>query len=71
MLGPSVQFSHSVVSNSWRPHGLQPARLLCPWCLLVEYRGPNQSMLFSFLPFRLTFKTEAKIIMISWFAAPE
>ena len=22
---------HSVVSNSLRPHGLQPARLLCPW----------------------------------------
>ena len=21
----------SVVSDSWRPHGLQPARLLCPW----------------------------------------
>ena len=26
-----VQFSHSVVSNSLRPHGLQPTRLLCPW----------------------------------------
>ena len=23
--------SRSVVSNSLRPHGLQPARLLCPW----------------------------------------
>ena len=23
--------SHSVVSNSLGPHGLQPARLLCPW----------------------------------------
>ena len=27
----SVQFSHSVVSDSLRPHGLQPTRLLCPW----------------------------------------
>ena len=26
----SVQFSHSVVSNSVRPHGLQHARLPCP-----------------------------------------
>ena len=26
----SVQFSHSVVSNSLWPHGLQHARLLCP-----------------------------------------
>ena len=25
-----VQFSRSVVSDSWRPHGLQPARLPCP-----------------------------------------
>ena len=27
----SESVSHSVVSNSLRPHGLQPARLLCPW----------------------------------------
>ena len=26
----SVQFSHSVMSNSLRPHGLQHTRLLCP-----------------------------------------
>ena len=26
----SVQFSHSVVSNFWWPHGLQHARLTCP-----------------------------------------
>ena len=24
-------FSHSVVFNTLRPHGLQPSRLLCPW----------------------------------------
>ena len=24
-------FSRSVVSNSWRPYDLQPAKLLCPW----------------------------------------
>ena len=23
--------SRSVMSDSWRPHGLEPARLLCPW----------------------------------------
>ena len=27
----SETFSGSVMSNSLRPHGLQPARLLCPW----------------------------------------
>ena len=26
----SIQFSHSIVFNSWRPHGLQLARLPCP-----------------------------------------
>ena len=30
LLSPSVQFSHSVVSNSLRDHGLQHARLPCP-----------------------------------------
>ena len=34
-LGPcresSVCVSHSVMSNSLWPHGLSPARLLCPW----------------------------------------
>ena len=29
-LSPSVQFSHSVMSNSLRPHGLQHARPPCP-----------------------------------------
>ena len=28
--GSTVQFSHSVVSNSLQPHGLQRARLPCP-----------------------------------------
>ena len=27
---PSVQFNHSVVSNTFQPHGLQHARLPCP-----------------------------------------
>ena len=25
------KWSYSVVSDSWRPHGPQPTRLLCPW----------------------------------------
>ena len=31
--------SHSVVSDSFRPHGLQPARLLCPWDSPGNYTG--------------------------------
>ena len=44
---------HSVVTNSLRPHGLQPARLLCPWdfpgkntgvgcCFLLSWNFPTQ-----------------------------
>ena len=29
--------SCSIVSSSFQPHGLQPARLLCPW----DFRGKN------------------------------
>ena len=32
--------SHSVVSNSLQPHGLQPARILCPW----KSPGKNSGM---------------------------
>ena len=35
----SVQFSHSVVSDSLRSHGLYPARLLCPWNSLGKSTG--------------------------------
>ena len=33
----TVQFSHSVVSDSLCPHGLQHARLLCPWTISRAY----------------------------------
>ena len=39
-----VNESRSVVSNSLRPHGLQPARLLCPW-------GFSRQEYWSGLPF--------------------
>ena len=32
-MGYACMLSHSFVSNSLQPHGLQPARLLCPWGL--------------------------------------
>ena len=32
----SYVLSHSVVSNSLQPHGLQPTRLLCPWVFLRQ-----------------------------------
>ena len=39
-----VKWSCSVVSNSLRPHGLQPVRLLCPW-------GFSRQEYWSGLPF--------------------
>ena len=41
----SVQFSHSVVSDSLQPHGLQPVRLLSPW----DSPGKNIGVGFHFL----------------------
>ena len=38
-------FSHSVKSNSLPPHGLQPARLLCPW----DFSGKNTGVGCHFL----------------------
>ena len=58
----SFQFSHSVVSNSLRPHGLQHARPPCPsptprvysnWCPLSQWCHPTISpsvVLFSACP---------------------
>ena len=55
--------SHSVVPDSWRPHGLQPTRLLRPWdfpgkstgvgchCLLWQYR---QSYFIKYDPYFLS-----------------
>ena len=38
-------FSHSVLSNSLRPFGLQPTRLLCPW----DFPGNNTGVGCHFL----------------------
>ena len=37
----SESVSHLVVSDSLRPHGLQPIRLLCPWDSLGKNTGED------------------------------
>ena len=56
--GGSVQFSHSVVSDSLQPHGLQHARLPCPLPTPGVYsnsypshRGCHPTISSSFIPF--------------------
>ena len=45
------KWSHSVVSDSWRPHGLQPSRLLRPWDSPGKStRGNCHSLLYRFFP---------------------
>ena len=39
------KWNPSVVSDSWRPHGLQPKRLLCPW----DFPGENTGVDCHFL----------------------
>ena len=43
MIFSSVQFSHSVVSDSLRPHGLQPARHPCPLATPRAYSNSSPS----------------------------
>ena len=61
---PSVQFSHSVVSNSLQPHGRQRAKLPCPSptpgaytnsCPLSRWCHPT--ILSSFVPFSSCLQT--------------
>ena len=54
-----VCVSHSVVSNSLRPHGLQPTRLLCPW----DSSGKNTGVGCRLLQKKLTMH-----ISLEWFS---
>ena len=44
-MGPNVCVSHSVVSNSLRFRGLEPARLLCPWDFPGKHTGTDSHSL--------------------------
>ena len=43
------EWSRSVVSDSWRPDGLQPTRLLCPWDFPGKSTGVGCHCLLRFL----------------------
>ena len=73
----SVQFSHSVVSDSWRPHGLQHARPPCPSptprvypnsCTLNRWCHPTISfsiISFSFCPQSLPASGSFQVSLLS------
>ena len=50
----------SVVSNSVRPHGLQPTRLLCPW----DSPGKNTGMGCHFLLQCMKMKSESEVTQL-------
>ena len=55
------KWSHSVVSNSSRPHGLQPTRLLCPWDFPGKSTGMGcHCLLHLIVKFRLKLKKVGK-----------
>ena len=47
------KWSRSVVSDSYRPHGLQPTRLLCPW----DFPGKSTGVRCHCLLHQIMFKT--------------
>ena len=71
------KWSRSVVSDSERPHGLQPTRLLHPWdfpgkstgvgchCLLHKHHGTISKTTSSYLRFPLTQLVKLNLILLS------
>ena len=53
-------FSRSVTSNSLRPHGLQPTRLLCPW----DSPGKNPRVGCHFLLQRILLTQGSKLCLL-------
>ena len=47
------KWSRSIVSNSFRPHGLQPTRLLHPWDFPAKNTGVGCHCLLCFLPYAM------------------
>ena len=57
--------SHSVMTDSLRPHGLQPARLLCPW----DPPGKNTGVGCHFL-LQGVFSLVYLLVQIFWWQSP-
>ena len=62
----SESVSHSILSDSWQPHGMQPTRLLCPWNSPGKNTGVGshsllQGMSSKFFHKMATSKTPAKV----------
>ena len=55
------KWSRSVVSNSWRPHGLQPSRLLRPWDFPGKSTGSKHQR---FLAAWLSFQNQGRFLMV-------
>ena len=56
------KWSRSVVSNSLRPHGLQPTRLLHPW----DFPGNSTGVGWHWLPLLFTVKISSSYGLLPW-----
>ena len=59
-------FSHSVVSDSLRPHGLQPTRLICPW----DSPGKNTGVSCHFFLQKIFPDQGLNLCLLHWQAEP-
>ena len=60
--------SCSVVSDSWRPHGLQPTRLLCPWDSPGKNTGVGCHVLLQGCIYLLPIYSQVALVVKDWTA---
>ena len=68
MAGNSQSVSHSVMSASLKIHGLQPARLLCPWDSPGKNSGVGRHVLLQGL--LLTQGSNLRLLHCRWILRP-
>ena len=64
-ISASPSHVHSVLSDSLRPHGLQPAKLLCPW----DFPGKNTGVGCHFFFQGIFLSQGSNLRLLHWQAA--
>ena len=61
--------SHSVMSDSLQPHGLQPASLLCPWNSPGKNTGVGYHFLLQCMKAKVKSLSRVQLLVTPWTAA--